>query len=134
MRGVNLQSLSGYTMIELTVAMTMLGTLALSLTTLSIHSMRTNKDNEIRSGAIQVASVVLDELRGQIISSLPSSPGIQQSRSISISGVPNPFNVTLTFCSNSSFCPTADTRHIKVAVSYAGRNRFNTETVMTQLR
>jgi prepilin-type N-terminal cleavage/methylation domain-containing protein len=134
MRGTNLQSLSGYTMIELTVAMTLLGTLALSLTTLSIHSMQTNKDNEIRSGAIQAASVVLDEMRGQIISSLPSSPGSQQNQSIFISGVRDSFNVTLTFCSNPSFCPTTDTRHIKVAVSYAGRNRFNTETVMTQLR
>ena len=124
---------SGFTLVEILFSLGLFATLSLALTTTSAVFMRINSDNDIRSGAIQVASIVIDQLRSTNPSTLPTV-GAQELRDVTISGRPSPFNVTITYCARPELCTGVESRHLRVRVAYKGRDRFSTDTVITQLR
>jgi len=125
---------AGFSLIEVMFALGMFGLLSLSMASALVFYARINTDNEYRSGAIQVAQAVLDELRSSDPASLPSVSGTTETRSITAEGKRRPYTVVITYCANATWCNTSDKRHIKVAVTYAGKLRYETETVYSQLR
>jgi type II secretory pathway pseudopilin PulG len=123
-----------FSLIEVMFALGLFGIVSLSMASSFIQHMRANTDNEVRSGAIQAAQLVLDGLRTEDPASMPGdadSPATE-SRTETVAG--RSFTVNITYCQDATLCASANMRHISVSVEYQGRTRFETQTVYTQLK
>jgi prepilin-type N-terminal cleavage/methylation domain-containing protein len=120
-----------FTLLEVLVSLLIFSVVSSSLSAVFINHLKQNSRGEIRSGAIAVAQQVLDDARSQDPASLPSTGS---SSAQTISGGQRNYQVVQHYCLNSAYCPTTNTRHIKVEVSYLGTIIYAVETVYTQLR
>jgi hypothetical protein len=92
--------------------------------------MNANSLSEERSNAVAAAQQVMEGLRQQSPSSLPSS-GSSSVQSISVGE--HDYEVITHYCTNSAYCNT-DMRHIVLEVSFGGRQVYIVETVYTRLQ
>jgi len=125
---------TGFSLIEVMFALGLFGILSLSMAASFIQHMRSNTDNEIRSGAIQAGQLVLDALRTQDPAGMPGAAGAPETETRTETVAGRDFTVQVTYCQDAALCSSANLRHIAVAVEYQGRTRFETQTVYTQLR
>jgi prepilin-type N-terminal cleavage/methylation domain-containing protein len=121
----------GFTIVEVMVSLGIFGIVSAMMATSMVQMLRTNYDNEVRSGAYSAAQLVLDDFRSQNISLLPTS-GNGTIQNITISG--KTFNVTPTFCITASDCATANIRGIRVSVSHKSQVRYVVDTVYARLQ
>lgn len=130
-KSTNLNQERAFTLLEVLVSLLIFSVVSSSLSAVFINHLKQNSKGEIRSGAIAVAQQVLDDARSQDPASLPASGS---SSVQTISGGSRNYQVVQHYCLNAAFCPTTNTRHIKVEVSYLGTIIYAVETVYTQLR
>jgi len=121
---------SAFTLLEVIVSLGIFAIVTAGLYPALTNHLQLNHLSAQRTGAINAAQQVLDNLRLQNPGSMPGS-GFEQSEQIIGDKV---FQVTTTFCETAAYCISANTRHIKVEVFYQGESRFETETVYTQLK
>lgn len=120
----------GYTLVEVLVAMSILAIATAAATPAFVRQLHANTQSEIRAGAIAVAQDTLDALRSGSIQTLPSSG---TDGPFDADGGKRTYQVQREYCAISAYCPSNNTRHIKVHVSYHGTTVFTAETVLTRL-
>jgi prepilin-type N-terminal cleavage/methylation domain-containing protein len=121
----------GFTLIEVLVAITLFSIVSMGLAGGFVMQMKANNDNAIRIQAISAAQQVLDSLRVSDPSTYPTT-GSDSPRSISIAG--RIFSVVVSYCAIPSLCTAVTTRHLRAAVTYKGKKRYEVDTVFSQLK
>jgi type II secretory pathway pseudopilin PulG len=130
---------SGLSLLETMVALVIFGAIVSAMMPLFVTFRLSNLRNDIRLGAIAVSQRVLDELRQEKISILPSSgkkeelPSGESTRSMAYKGTQ--YRVEIEYCNPSNNCD-ATTRHIKVSTFHLNSTQpvFEVETIYTQLK
>jgi prepilin-type N-terminal cleavage/methylation domain-containing protein len=120
----------GFTLLEVLVAMGLLGMLLAGVVPVFFSLMAVNTRNEERSGAVAAAQQVLEELRQQDPGTLPDS-GSTGPHVVPVDR--RAFEVTNWYCLASEYCDD-NSRHVLIEVRYGGRTFFSAESVLTQLR
>lgn len=120
----------GFSLIEVLIALVVLGVVTAGVTPAFLHHLKTITTNEIRTGAIQAAQLVLDELRVENPQNMPSS-GSDAAENIQIGS--RTYSSVTRYCDDNSLC-TIDTRQIFVTVSFQNKEIYEVETVYTRLR
>lgn len=121
----------GFTILEVVVAMGMLGVVLVSTGNAFVSISGHNSAMELRSAAINAAQMTLDDLRQQSPTSLPDSGSATP---VAVTVENKDFTILVHFCRNAAFCTSASTRHIVVEVEHKAKEVFSVETVYTQLR
>jgi general secretion pathway protein I len=120
----------GFTLLEALVALAILGIALAGLLPAFQTFLDANSVSEERSNAVAAAQQVMELLRQQDPSSLPSS-GTSTVETIQVGD--HEYEVVATYCAEADYCSTA-ARHIVLEVSFAGNAVYQVETVFTQLR
>lgn len=123
-------SQQGFTLLEVLVAITLLSLVAAAMAPAFVGQLITNRRSEVRTEAMAVAQQVLDGMRSNDPSTLPSTgsdPVFQRD------GGEKTFDVLVSYCVNPDFC-TARSRHITVSLSYMDQEVYEIETIFTRLR
>jgi prepilin-type N-terminal cleavage/methylation domain-containing protein len=126
-----LLSSKGFSILETLVSLAIfsIGTLAVAQAFTS--QLAFNNRSELRSGAINAAQQVLDELRVIDPTTLPTS-GTSTPQNIVIGG--KTYVVTIAYCQATSHCSSSTVRDLKVTVQHKNTTIYNVETVYAQLR
>ena len=120
----------GFSLVEAVCALGLLAIALLGIVPTFQVLMDANTLNEQRSNAVAAAQEVMEALRQQSPSSLPSS-GSSAVQTVTIGT--RDYEVTAHYCTRSEYCNT-DMRHIVLEVGYAGQNVYIVETVYTRLQ
>lgn len=120
----------GFTLLEVLVALMLFSIVMAGMAPAFLSQIQHNHQSEIQTEAMVAAEQVIDAYRFQDPTSLPSS-GSPGDQNIAVNG--RTYKVTPTFCLTSSFCSTT-MRHISVVVKLNNVQKFQTETVFTQLK
>ena len=88
-----------------------------------------NWEHEVKSAAIAAAQQVLDEMRLQDPTTLPSSGSTERT----VAYGSRQFTVRTSYCTLASYCAT-NIRQIRLGVSYLGKMRYQVDSVFCQLR
>ena len=120
----------GFSLVEALCALALLGIALIGV--IPTFQVLVNVDtlSEQRSNAVAAAQQVMEALRQQSPSSLPTS-GASAVQHVSVGD--HDYEVTAHYCTNPTFC-TADMRHVVLDVSFGGRNVYIVETVYTRLQ
>ena len=120
----------GFSLVEAVCALGLLAIVLLGIVPTIQVLMQANTISEQRSNAVAAAQQVMESLRQQSPSSLPSSG----SSSVQIVSVgTRDYEVVAHYCTRSEYC-NDDMRQIKLEVGYAGQNVYIVETVYTRLQ
>ncbi len=122
---------AGFTLIEVLAALALFGLIAAGVTPAFINFTKFNSEMDMRSEALAAAQWKLDELRFESPQDMPTG-GVFGPENYVINN--RTFEVVTTYCENGGYCPTNNTRHIKVEVSYDDKELVQIETVYTMLR
>jgi prepilin-type N-terminal cleavage/methylation domain-containing protein len=144
----------GFTLIETTIALLVLGMCLMFAMPLILYAQVGNHRNEIRNGALVVAERVFDDIRSQNLSTLPITDG-------NVSSATNPVNLPADITHVSSeeaaiskvlgrqyqsriiYCPditsdptvcSTEHRSFKVEVSYNGSKVYDLEGTYTSFK
>lgn len=120
----------GFTLLEALIAMAILGIVLAGLVPAFQAFMDANSVSEERSNAVAAAQQVMEILRQEDPSGLPSS-GTSSVQTVSVGN--HDYEVVATYCSKPSYCSSA-ARHIIVEVSFAGSAVYQVESVFTRLQ
>lgn len=119
----------GSSLIETLVALSILATALLFIFSALNSFSLINSRNQTRTNAAVAARTLLEELRFGDPAALPDTG----SRTSAASVGQHQFTIVTQFCVNTSYCDD-NTRHVVVSIQENGRQVFETETVITQLR
>lgn len=119
----------GFSLLEVLIALVLFSLIILSVNASQTQYIRSNHEGQVKAEAVYAAQTVIDEIRQKNILSLPTS-GSESPKNIVMNSNRN-YQVTVSYCSDSSFCTTEDVRHVAVDVSYNGDTVYRTETVFT---
>jgi type II secretory pathway pseudopilin PulG len=120
----------GFSLVEAVCALGLLAIALLGIVPTFQVLVNANTLNEQRSNAVAAAQEVMEALRQQSPSSLPTS-GSSAVQTVTIGS--RDYEVTAHYCTRSEYC-NADMRHIVLEVGYAGQNVYIVETVYTRLQ
>ncbi len=120
----------GFTLIEIVFALGLLGLAMSALFPGFLSHTKYNNFSEVRTSAYQAAQIVLDELRLEEPSVLPSSGS---DPAVNVTVGTRSFSVVASFCEDNTYCG-ANIRHITVRVTYQNEEIYEVNTVYTQLR
>jgi type II secretory pathway pseudopilin PulG len=120
----------GFSLAEAVCALGLLAIVLLGIVPTIQVLMSTNTISEQRSNAVAAAEEVMESLRQQSPSSLPSS-GSSAVQTVTIGS--RDYEVVAHYCTRSEYC-NDDMRHIVLEVGYAGHNVYIVETVYTRLQ
>jgi type II secretory pathway pseudopilin PulG len=120
----------GFSLVEAVCALGLLAIVLLGIVPTVQVLMATNTISEQRSNAVAAAEEVMESLRQQSPSSLPTS-GSSAVQTVTVGS--RDYEVVAHYCTRSEFCNT-DMRHIVLEVGYAGQNVYIVETVYTRLQ
>lgn len=120
----------GFTLVEALLALTLLGIGMAGILPAFFAYLDANTRNELRSGAVAAAELIVESLRAQ---DPPDLPGGGTSAPQAVRVGRRDFQVTTKYCVIESYCST-NTRHVVVEVSYGGTMLYSVESVFTQLR
>ena len=122
---------AGFTLLEVLAALGILAfAIAVASSSLVLH-LKANAEGEISFEAAQAAQTVIDELRFQDVSEMPTE-GTDSVRQISVKAN-HTFDVYVSYCEDATYCTSSDVRHIAVQVQYKNESVYRTETVFTAL-
>ena len=120
----------GFTLVESLIAMAIMGIALAGVLPSFIHNLDTNTSSERHSDAVAVAQQVLEQLRVEDPTLMPTS-GSSDIQILTVGG--RDYEVVERYCDITAYCTSAS-RHIIVEVSFAGREIYELETVFTQLQ
>ena len=120
---------AGFTLIETLVTMALLSIAIIPLSGLAITYRKSITDMKIRSDAMAAAQQVAESYRFGDITSLQTSG--TTSTSLAVSG--RNYTIYTDFCTVSAYCTTS-TRHLLFRVHFNAQQKYQMETVFTQLR
>lgn len=119
----------GLSIIEALVALALISIALAALAPTFTSFSNTNRQSELRGGAIAVAQQILDTLRQQRFSEWPANGEIQ-----TISSPLGDFEVQFSYCqAGSANCfASLNTRHIRLVIRRHERVIYEVETVYTR--
>ena len=120
----------GFSLAEALVALAILAIVLLGVLPTFHFLTQLDTVSERRSNAVAAAQQVMEAIRQQSPSSLPSS-GSSALQYVTVGKYD--FGVRALYCTNAAYC-TTDMRHIVLQVSYGGQHVFTVETVYTRLQ
>ncbi len=120
----------GFTLIEVMIAMAILGVGLAAMAPLFLAHLQINNQSELKNGAVLVAQQTLDTLRLQNPITMPNS-GSTTPQNVTMGG--RTYQVVTTYCALASYC-NSGSRHIRVEVQFRGKTLYTVDTVYTQLR
>lgn len=120
----------GFTVVEALLAVALLGIVLTGVLPGFLTFLDSNTFSESASDAVAAGQVMLERLRLQDPSALPTSG--KTSPEVVLVGN-REYEVTNTYCLVSSYCGT-DSRHVRVEVNYGGDTLFVVESVFTRLQ
>lgn len=120
----------GFTIMESLLAIFLLGVVLTGLLPGFMTYLDSNTTSEENSDAVAAAQMVLERLRLEDPSTLPTS-GSSDPEVVDVGG--RQFEVVSYYCTVTEFCGT-DSRHIRVEVTYGGETLFEIESVYTRLQ
>ena len=118
-------------MLEVLVAFAILSIVIASASSSMVHQLRGNKFAQVRSEASYAAQTVIDNLRRQDISAMPTT-GSDAARTISMNSKRD-YDVIVSYCTTPALCSSANTRQVLFEVKRKGEVVFTTESVFTYL-
>ncbi len=121
---------AGFSLIEVMASMMIFSLVLSGLAPAYVAMVQYNTRSQIKTEAISVAQRVLDELRLTDPTTLPSSGSTAQTITLN----EKDYSIYTTFCPETTYCSTANNRHIRIQILWEGTQYFQTETVFTQLR
>ena len=120
----------GFTLVETLIAMAIIGVVLVAMLPAFITYFDSNTRNELRTGGIEAAQFVVESLRRDDPSTLPSSG----SSAIQVVTVGERDYETIThYCVQTSYCAT-NARHLIIEVRHGGQEIYSIETVYTALQ
>jgi len=125
---------AGFTLIEVLVALTIMGIISVAMAPSFISHARMNTMSEKKTEAIQAAQMILDGTRIQDMSSLPTSGS---ATAVSVDIGDRVYEVVVKYCEASQYCPPTvsnNTRHITAEVFLDGDEIYELQTVFTKLQ
>ena len=120
----------GFSLVEAVCALGLLAIVLLGIVPTFQVLLATNTISEQRSNAVAAAEQVMEALRQQSPSSLPSS-GSSAVQTVTVGS--RDYEVVAHYCTRSAYC-NDDMRHIVLEVGYAGQDVYIVETVYTRLQ
>jgi prepilin-type N-terminal cleavage/methylation domain-containing protein len=123
-------SSKGFTLLESLISLGILSITLVSMLPAFQTFMDANTLSEERSNALAAAQEVMEALRHEDPSSLPTS-GSSAIQAVQVGS--QEYEVVTHYCLNGTYCGS-DIRHITVEVSFAGKSVYTIETVFTRLR
>lgn len=126
----NKSSSSGFSVIEVLVAVSISAIVLTSTASAFIAQLRFTTRGETRTEAMLASQQVIDDLRASKISTLPPS-GMMPGRYISIGA--RTYLVQIEICPVSDYCTSNNIRHFAVSTTYKGEKIYSTETVFAKL-
>ncbi|MFN8391684.1 MAG: type II secretion system protein [Bdellovibrionota bacterium] len=121
----------GFTLLEVMIALMVFSIVMGGMVPAFVAQLRQNTLGEIRTESIAAGQIILDQLRFLDPTTLPRT-GSDAARNVVVGT--RTYSVVISYCENSSFCSTANNRHLTARVSYNNVQYFETQTVFTQLR
>lgn len=128
---------TGFTLVEVMVSLLILLAALGGIVPLFLTSKLQVINNEIETGGIAVSQTLIDELRQAPISSLPLNntfttlPGGEDISTITYLG--KNYSPRIIYCQNNDPICNAETRKIKIEVSFNDRLVHEVETVYTNI-
>ena len=120
----------GFTVVEALLAVALLGIVLTGILPGLLTFLDANTFSESASDAVAAGQVMLERLRLQDPSVLPSS-GTTSPEIVLVGN--REYEVVNSYCLISSYCGT-DSRHVRVEVNYGGDTLFVVESVFTRLQ
>lgn len=116
----------GLTIVEALIAIAILAVAMAAIIPAFTNNARINSQQELRSGAVAAAQLVLDNLRVRSWSSWPTSQSVDAGS--------HTFDVAIAICTEgASGCfTTTDARHVELEVSNDDTTYYTVETVFTR--
>jgi len=130
-KATNIKTQSGFSLMEVIISMALIAIISAGAIPAFLFQFQTVTRNELRSGAINAAQEMLDQVRVENPSSLPMSGS---SPVATINAGHRSFSVIVHYCLELDYCAQSNTRHLTVDVSYRGQEIYSVETIFTQLR
>ncbi len=121
----------GFTLLEVMASLLIFSLVVAGMGPAFIAHEKYNTQSQVRTDAIAAAERVIDLLRYQATTSLPSS-GTSAVTNYTING--KVYATYIDYCTNTLYCQSPNNRHIKVRVQYKSNQVFETETVFTELK
>jgi prepilin-type N-terminal cleavage/methylation domain-containing protein len=121
---------AGFSLMEVLMSMVLLGVVGAGLAPGMLMNVKAITRNELRSESIAAAQQVLDDLRTEDPTTLPSTGDTEATASIN----GRTFDITTYYCLESTICDSGNSRHLTVEVRYKNERIYGVETVFTQLR
>jgi type II secretory pathway pseudopilin PulG len=119
----------GASLIETVAALAILGIALAAAVPAFMLQMETNTFAEHHSGAVAAAQRVMEDLRFQDPSLMPSA-GASSPQSVAAGS--EVYEVITRYCVNSDYCDT-NSRHVRVEVYHDGQEIYAVESVFTLL-
>lgn len=120
---------AGFTLIEMLVAVAIIGIVLAAIVPAFVNYLRINTDNEIRSGAVAASQTILDQFRVRPKSDWPASGTTVT--------VPSQFGDLDVRVEHQAFCQEGTcytgAERISLEVSHRDRVRYTVSTVFTAL-
>lgn len=117
----------GFTLVEAMLALAVIGIVVSSLVPGITGMLTVNNGERIRRDAVSAARTTVQALVASGIPTLPMKD--LQVRRLTLNG--RNYDVTVTYCSNPTFCAPATSRHLKLEVNENGRRLYSVETVVS---
>ena len=130
------QQQAGTSLMEVLVSISLLGIVTTVFITSSLSMSRMLSNAETKSQAVLAAQEVLESLRQEKTSSMPSTLTVESPVDIDLNG--RTYQVTITYCEDSQYCMSnaatglLGSRHIKAEVSFNNKIFYEIETVFTE--
>lgn len=120
----------GFTLLETLVALSLFAIVSVSMLPAFIGHLKINQRSELKTGAIQAAQIVLEELRLENPETLPQ---LGQIENLSVPSAERIYAVEVVYCGVTTHCTTRS-RQVDLTVRYQNEVLYEISTVFTRLR
>lgn len=121
----------GFTLLEVLVALAIFSVAIVTASSSFQTYLKSNYSAEVRFEAAHAAQSIIDELRFEDVEALPSN-GSDAARIVTMNDGRD-YEVTVSYCTDSTYCSSSEIRHLAVEVEYREKVVYRTEAVFTAL-
>lgn len=122
---------NGFTLIEIMVALVIFSIVMSALPVAFVSYLSFNSKMENKTGALNIAQQVLDEMRVQDLGALPMS-GMVGPETITRNGTD--YQISTYYCEHGDYCNSSTSRHIRIEVKQKNKMVYEVQTVFTKLK